>query len=346
MSGVQNIPAAAGKDSRGPDAPTVTLLGTDLPDAYLDDAEPSPLVESAARLWARLKRLLALFAVILAVGFYPAAILSGHQIDAREVTSSDRLNWHSAETGTLLTLLGRELTGPGWVRDRPSWHPQARLTALPAWQAATTQSLSTYSALVATLSQDRDGQPDQDLAAASRLFATDPAAQAVPSLNAAAEALQRYDGRLARDLAVRAESLSDLDAKLTEFIEWGSRSHADLRRQATSTGRWPAERADIEAIYAARARAHVAGELLSAALSASAERLSLAAAAEGNTALAAWRKAAAFNPILITSQPGTGRLVADHPAIMAFYIAEATAATEILQSVVRAERNVSVTVAK
>ncbi|MEL7232671.1 MAG: hypothetical protein AAGJ85_09195, partial [Pseudomonadota bacterium] len=49
----------------------VTLLGSNLPAAYLDEAEPSPLMERASRWWQRLIFTLRLALVLALLGGYP-----------------------------------------------------------------------------------------------------------------------------------------------------------------------------------------------------------------------------------------------------------------------------------
>ena len=69
MTAVKNLPVSSTKGLSEAEAPVVTLLGTDLPEAYLDDAEPSPLMEKANQLWRRFKRLM-LLAIIVGAGLF------------------------------------------------------------------------------------------------------------------------------------------------------------------------------------------------------------------------------------------------------------------------------------
>ena len=316
MTAVKNLPVSSTKGLSEAEAPVVTLLGTDLPEAYLDDAEPSPLMEKANQLWRRFKRLMLLAIIVGAATFYPMSILSGHHIDDREIFPSDTLGWESTEIGTMLTLLGRELTGAGWTGDRPDWHPQARLTALPAWQSGLAGALSDYSAVLASRAPDSSGRPDADLSAASRLLSL---------------AEGTSDGRLARNLAPEINSVGDLDARLIELTDWANNSLTALRQSANTAQGWPASTSDIEAIYHARARAHVAGELLKAATQISAGQLSALAMSNYDDALFAWRRAALFSPLIIMSQARTDLILSDHPGTMAFYMSEAATATEALR---------------
>ena len=50
MSNVEQLPVKARETG-----PAVTLIGTDLPESYLDEAEPSPMMLTASEWWLRLK---------------------------------------------------------------------------------------------------------------------------------------------------------------------------------------------------------------------------------------------------------------------------------------------------
>lgn len=333
MSAAHKLPVAYEEAELNPRAPVITLIGADLPSAYLDEAEPSPLMESASRLWRRIINTLKLVLVLVLVGGYPAAMLVSHKVDASPVILSNIAPWASPEAGTVLTLIGRELTGAGWANDRPNWHPQARLTALPAWQEGIVSALSDYTLLSASIATGHEGQADPDLMAAGRLLSPTRTTEAVPRLNAAAEALQRYDGRLARGLAAAPAGPDSLQAELALFASWAVEAQQRLEVSAGNIDAWPASRGDIEAIYLARAHAHAAAQLLAASLVAEPDLIASRDAAEArDKALSAWTRAAQFNPVFVSSQAGNGRILSDHPAIMAFYMAEAEAATGLLQA--------------
>lgn len=347
MSAAHDLPVAYEEVDSGPRPPVVTLIGSDIPHAYLDDAEPSPLMESASRLWDRVIKTIKIAAIIALVGGYPAATVLSHKVDDGSIILSNLAPWASPEAGTALTMIGRELTGAGWAADRPSWHPQARLTALPAWQNGIISSLSDYMALTAALATDAEGNIDRDLDAAGRLLVPTIETEATPRLNAAAEALQRYDGRLSRGLAAAPIGEESLQARLTLFANWAVQSQKQLQASANSAEAWPASRSDIEAIYAARAHAHVAGQLLSAVLSAEPGLIEAPDVAEARDRVqTAWERAARFNPVFVSSQAGTGRLLSDHPATMAFYMSEAEAATKSFQSKLNAQTAAPVAVAE
>lgn len=338
MSAAPKLPVAYEEADNDPKKPVVTLIGSEIPHAYLDDAEPSPLMEGASRLWGRIKKAFKLAIVLVLVGGYPVATVLAHKVDDSPVLTSSLAPWASTEAGTALTLIGRELTGAGWSADRPVWHPQARLTALPAWQNGIISALSDYAGLGAGLASDAEGEIDRDLSAASRLLAPTDETEATPRLNAAAEALQRYDGRLARGLAAAPMGQESLQARLTLFASWAAQSQTQLQRSANSAEAWPASRSDIETIYSARAHAHVVGQMMTAVLSTEPELIATPDASEAlDKMIVAWDRVAKFNPIFISSQAGTGRILSDHPATMAFYVAEAEAATHNLQAKLRTQ---------
>lgn len=308
--------------------PVVTLLGADISEAYLDDAEPSPMAAAIGRFWRRIIGLAKFGLVLVLVGGYPAMTVLGHKVDSSPVVLSAATPWYSNDTGTAMTLLGRELTVAGWASDRSWWHPQARLTALPAWQDGVTGALSEYTLLASEHASREPGLPDSDLLAAARLLEPSEEAIAVPRLNAAAEALQSYEGRLSRGLAAQPKGMGVLIDELTLYQSWASDSKARMRTSVDRAEAWPASRADIEAIYKTRAYAQVASQMLMSSLIQEPELVNTRSAAEArDRALFAWRRAATFNPLFVSSQAGTGSILADHPASMMYYLTEIEGAT-------------------
>lgn len=341
MGAVEKLPDIYKETGPDHSAPIITLIGSNLPQAYLDEAEPSPLMETASRLWRRVVFVFKCLIVLVLVGGYPAMMAASHKIDTRDVVLSQIAPWASPEAGTAMTLIGRELTGAGWADDRAAWHPAAQLKALPAWQEGLIAALSEHTALMAQLTPTDLGQPDADLNAAARLLAPASDSEGAPRLNAAAEALQRYEGRLSRGLIDPPRGLEAFRAEASLMAEWAAARGETLRESANSAEAWPASRRDVEAIYLARAQAHVAGQMLTATLSAEPELIASREAVEArDRALKAWRRAATFNPLIVTSQAGTGRILSDHPAVMAFYMRDAEIAMRELLSVIEPKASV------
>ncbi|MEM9937509.1 MAG: hypothetical protein AAF768_01555 [Pseudomonadota bacterium] len=338
MNVVQKLPVTYEEAEAGGKEPIVTLIGADLPQAYLDEAEPSPMMENLGHAWRRVIKAAKVLAVIMLVGGYPAATVMSHQVDDSQIVLSATDAWTSPEIGTALTLVGRELTGAGIAADRSDWHPQARLTALPAWQDSAFTALSEYTLASADMTLDQDGRPDVDLAAAGRLLAPASDTKLEPRLHAAAEALQRFDGRVSRELATAPSGFETLHGRLDMFAHWTSTAQTDLRLRANTAEAWPAAKADVEAIYAARAKAHVAGQLLMATfLNEPGLIVSPDAAEAMDRTFAALRRASTFSPLIISSQSGTGKVLSDHPATMAFYLSETEAAMIDLQAALEAQ---------
>lgn len=338
MSVVQKIPAAYEEAESKGKPPIVTLIGSDLPEAYLDDAEPSPLMETLGRFWRRMVGTTKIAAVLALVGGYPAATMMSHQVDDSQIVMAPSDSWTSPEIGTALTLVGRELTGAGIAADRGDWHPQARLTALPAWQDSAFAALSEYVLASADMILDEDGRADVDLTAAGRLLAPAEDTKLEPRLHAAAEALQRFDGRVSREVADAPAGLGTLYARLDMFAAWASEAQTELRVRANTAEAWPAAKEDVTAIYSARARAHVTGQLLMATFLNEPGMVSSPDAAEAmDRAFATLRRAATFSPMIISSQSGTGKVLSDHPATMTFYMLEAEAAILDLKAALEAQ---------
>lgn len=311
-----------------------------IPEAYLDDAEPSPLMGTFSKVWRCVVKTSQVAAVVGLVAGYPLGVFASHIVDSSPVELALDGRWASVEVGTALVLLDRELTNTGWATDRSSWHPQARLVALPAWQEGVISSLSDYVSMTASHIEESTGQSDRDLLAASRLLEPMSDGPGEPRLNAATEALLRYDGRLARGLAATVSGQTALVKELETFQTWAIQSRDSIQSRDRTDITWPASRADIELVYLARARAHVASELLSASLSAEPQLIRTRTVAEAvESARTAWRRAAAFNPLFVSSQDGTGLVVADHPATMAQYLSEAQVATQALSLALSEQRS-------
>jgi len=323
MTAAEKLPVEyiEGRDKDG--KPVVTLLGAEISEAYLDDAEPSPMMEAIGRFWRRIVGTAKLGLVLVLIGGYPAMTALSHKVNSNSVVLSSATPWYSNDTGTAMTLLGREITVAGWAADRSWWHPQARLTALPAWQEGITGALSEYALLASEHASREPGAPDSDLLAAARLLVPSSEAEAIPRLNAAAEALQSYEGRLSRGLAAQPKGLGVLIDELTLYKGWAIEAQERLRSTVDRAEAWPASKADIQAIYKTRAYAQVASQLMISSLIQEPELVRTRAVNEAyDRTLFAWRRAATFNPLMISSQAGTGSFLSDHPAAMMYYLTE------------------------
>ena len=328
MKAAEKLPVEYIEANNDDGDPIVTLIGADISEAYLDDAEPSPTMAALGRFWTRIIKTAKFGLVLALVGGYPAMIAMSHKVDSSAVVLSSATPWYSNDTGTAMTLLGRELTVAGWANDRSWWHPQAQLTALPAWQDGITGALSEYTVLAAEHAAQAPGSPDTDLLAAARLLAPAQEAEAIPRLNAAAEALQSYEGRLSRGLAAQPKGLGVFLDELNLYQRWSIEAQANLRSSADRAEGWPASRQDIQALYQSRARAQVASQLLMSSLIQEPELVRSRSAREArDRAIFAWRRAATFDPLIVSSQAGTGAFLSDHPAAMMYYLSEIDTAT-------------------
>ena len=336
MSNVEKLPVQPRHEGK-----SVTLIGTDLPAPYLDEAEPSPLMHTASLWWRRFVKTVQVLAVLALVGFYPALIIASHEINDTPVILSAESPWASPETGVVVTLIGREIEGPGWAADRPGWHPQARLTGLPAWQKSLATSLSQFARLMAGKSQTPDGNPDPDLSAAARLLMPEAGLDQTPRLTAAAEALARYEGRLERDLASRPAGVADIVDELALFAGWADNSYEQLSQRIGTREGWPASKEDIQVFFEARARAQVVSQILTASL-VSEPDIAVRSSVESrlDQIEAYWRRAAELDPIFVSNQAGDARLMADHLAMMAFYLRQAGDSTRELGAALLSEEQV------
>jgi len=323
----KKLPKAYEEDVR------VKARPTPVPEHFisLEHAEPSPIMLSFQKGWSRIVGLSKVAAVLAVLGAYPAAVLVSSHIDDSPVVFPPDESWSVSGVGVAIHKLARELAGAGWASDRDSWHPQARLTALPAWQEATAAGLSEHVKLLSGIAATVDG-PDGDLAAASRLLQAVPGEDMRPRLTAAAEALNRFDTRASRGLALRPAPEETLPQEMALFATWAGKDRAALSdRINAEQGAWPASKEDVAAFYAAKARAHLAHELIVAG---KARAYGLTGDTELAVALAraeaAWQRAADMKPVFVSNQAGSAALMPNHLASMAYYLVEAETASAYL----------------
>lgn len=280
--------------------------------------------------WRGFKRLLKIGGVVALVGTYPAAMIISSHINDKPVTIAAGENWAVPGIAVAIHKIARELEGAGWAANRPSWHPQARLTALPAWQSGTTDALSQHVKLISELAPNQ-GAADSDLGAASRLLAEVPGEPMRPRLTAAAEALNRFDTRASRGLAMRPMPEEVMAQELVLFAGWAGEDRAALsdRINAQQTG-WPASSEDVAAFYRAKARAHVAYEMFAANRAKAYNLTDTAVLVAAERAEAAWARAAAMKPVFVSNQSGSAALFPNHLASMAFFLSEAEEASRHL----------------
>ena len=264
--------------------------------------------------------------VAIAILAYPAAAMLSHKIDDTPIALDTGRHWAANDIGVSATLLGRELDGPGWAADRHPWHPQAQLTALPAWQEGLRASIADHARL--TLSTLR-GQRDEDLVAAERLLANGTDRKATPRLQAAREAFMRYDERVARGVAGSPQGIEFLKREMEMTLGWAAASSQTLADISTPGDGWLASSEAVSAVYYGKARAHSAHQLLSAVTEREQKTLQDHPAQEAiELALKRWRNAAKLKPLFVSNQGGDGLVGANHPAILALRLNEAQAATE------------------
>ena len=326
------LPATTyGYEERFDERPCLTLTDTDISKAFTN-AEPSRLMTGVSRFYARTMFIVKASLLIGLIGFYPYLVVRGHQIDDTRVQFAAGQDWNAGSAGVSVMLIAREIEGAGWVADRPGWHPQSRLTALPAWQAASMSAVSDYTDLTVRLAGG-----DDDLGAAARLLVPQADRNNRARLIAAAQAFARYDGRVEQHLADVPEDKEALAARLKLAAGWGVASRAELASQASASSKWPADKPAIESFYTAKARAHVSHELLSVAVEDYAGMLIDAGLDEdARTALAHWQRAGSQSPLFVSNQSGETYFQPNHLAEMAFYIDEAVTASTSLAALIEA----------
>lgn len=296
----------------------------------LEMAEPSPVMIAASRLWKRFVVTAKTATVISLMGFYPAMMATGHNIDDTPVSLDYANSWASPEAGVAMTLIAREIHGAGWAADRADWHPQSRLVAMPAWQTTMMNALSEHTLLTADLVRDA-GYADNDLRAASRLMKVEDGLYSGPRLMAAAEALARYEGLASENLAYKVSGDAALIEELQLFAGWAGHSVDMLAPMIGESERIVAGDTDIEAFYKAKAYAHVAHQMLDASSRAESKLMSNAAMrANIRRAETAWRRAAEMKPVFVYNGDADNFGAPSHLETMSTLLKEARTATQDL----------------
>ncbi|MEL6387038.1 MAG: hypothetical protein AAFR00_06785 [Pseudomonadota bacterium] len=313
------------------EGPVVMVLGDD--DMDIDSAQPHPIMAQSRAVWKRTKGFVKLGIFAAFAGAYPSWMAASHSVDVTPVPI-DGANWASPEAGVAMTLIAREVSGPGWSADKASWNPVHHLTAQPAWQVSLTYSLSDVTQLSAALAISGN-EPDTDLAAASRLLRPTAGEPMTPRLIAAAEALASYDSRVASGTAADIDTAEQVTELLGLFVGWAEDSAGELSDQIALGAAWPASRADIRAFYNARARAHVASHMIDAAVAKDPDIAKTAAIrAQIREATTAWYRVAQQAPLIVSNQNGDNPLLPNHLAAMAWHLNGAEDATRQLADMV------------
>lgn len=326
------------------EGPVVTVLGSDK-NLDLSLAEPSPYMIKGQRIWRLTKGMLKAGALLAAVVTYPTLMWSAHDINDNPIEAVNSETWASPAVGVAITLVAREVEGPGWTGDKPVYAPARQLTAQPAWQEGIADSLADYFQLAAG-TVTRTSEIDPDLAAASRLLRTKSDAEMTPRLIAAAEALARFNGRVHGGLAEDLDADVDLAQSLRLYAGWAEASADELASLIGHSNGWPASRADVHAYYTARARAHVAAALLQAAVHTHPElmqRASLRAQLYETQAL--WARIASQDPLVVSNQDGDGAILPNHLAAMAWHLQQAEEASQQLAELILGTQPADMTLA-
>lgn len=316
------------------EGPVVTVIGSE-EGMNFEDARPSPVMLIAGRFWSACKTTAKVGVLAGLIGLYPALMWSAHEIDDTPVDSEEIALWPAPEAGVAISLIAREVEGPGWTGDLAAWRPASRLTAQPAWQDALMVAIADFAQLSAAI-VGQDSATDPDLAAAGRLLRPVSTEDMTPRLVAGAEALARYSGRVDHGLAGRLDTNSELAQTVGLFANWALESGRDVGALVGSPDGWPAGENEVTAFYKARARAHVAHNMLKA-LAANNPDLEMSASlrAHWREVEMLWERIAEQSPLMVSNQTGDGLILPNHLASMAWHLEQAQEASAQLAEILR-----------
>jgi hypothetical protein len=280
----------------------------------VEDEAPRKSFGQHARGWLRLIALLAV------LGAYPTMVVMASNVGDRKLAGLvDRAQWTAPWAGGAAALIQRHTMDLGWASDAADWTPMARLSAKPALQHALAESLGDYITLMSE-GAAAAGHPDSDLSAAARLVN---ASSTGVQMHAARDALVNFDRRERRRGAVDDATPAKLGAQLQLVDTWGARSQGEIANVSSMTNGGLIERSATEAVYKAKGRAQAAYVFIET-MHWPEDAKSVAAR---NAALAAWKTAAEFHPMLVLNGSPDGSVLGNHAASMGFLIAQARKAT-------------------
>lgn len=295
--------------------PLVTVDGSAADSIVAND--PARNGDSFAR---RVGRFLRGLFVLALLSIYPVLIVLSSNVGDRDSGALiDRTQWSAPWAGGAAMLLERHYSDLGWASDAPAWAPMGLLTAKPAYQSALAESIGEYVSLAAR-QLAADGEPDSDLEAAARLLNANSSGV---QLRASRDALVSYDGRVRRRSGEGSTSAAHLEARFSLIQQWGERSQAELIMASSLTGGSPLDEPATRAVYAAKGRAQAAYLFLDTIAWPEDSR----AVAARSEALAAWRAAARFHPVLVFNGAPDGAMFGNHASSMGFLVGRALAAT-------------------
>lgn len=259
--------------------------------------------------------------IVAGIGAYPAMVIASSDVGDGDIGKTAlRSDWTAPWVGGAATLMEKHFNDLGWASDAPGWSPMARLTAKPAYQAAMASSLGDFIKLESAQAVAAN-RADPDLEAASRLISSGSTAV---QLLAARDALTNYDRRLRRRDVASVSTPAQIFEQLGLIASWGEVSQQEIAASAKSVGGNPFDEDATRAVYAAKGRAAVAYTVIE-----SLQWPSTPAAAKAREeALAAWKAAAQFHPLIVLNGDPDGSLFGNHATSMGFLVGQAQKATE------------------
>jgi hypothetical protein len=276
--------------------------------------------------WQRFGLIFFLLALSLA---YPVAMGVSHKVTNHIPNTVPRQVWADAKIGTAVELLERE-SYFGWAASQPVWHPQSRLTAMPAFQQGIGDILSAFAGRRAELlgGQNRD----TDLWHAHTLLSKLDDKQAGDRVRASIEALSRFDGRKARALLEDRTPHELLKRDVALFRSELTDAVGPLKEISSRKSRGVFNRENVRVYFHAKGEIHAIAMLLKATNPDEFELEGLNEALENaNQALA---RAAIPAPLTVSnSQPGEFSFEGNDVMQLAFLAMEASHALEALDAV-------------
>ncbi len=258
---------------------------------------------------------LILLAVLLVIALaYPIAVGTSHTVSSTISSTLPNKVWADRHIGASVELLEKEQF-MGWAADQPGWHPQSRLTAMPAFQTGISDVISAFAGHRAQF-QDSE-QRDSDLWHAHTLLQSVDGQGADDRVYAAIEALSRFDGRKARALLDDGSRTDLLTGDVSLFLAETTDILDRLEALAAAESRGVFNRETVHVYYHAKGKLYAMGSILGATDASAPEVDGLPEALA--TAQAAFERAISETPLTVSNpQPGGFSFGGNDVMVLAF----------------------------
>lgn len=279
--------------------------------------------------------------IIALLGSYPATMVLSHKLPDQIADNSRDEVWADQRIGAAIELIQTEFEVRHWSDALPEWHPQNQLIAVPAFQDGLRETLALFAYLRADTSQAGRTR-NEDLSIASTLILNATGEGSEDQLSAAAQALRRFDGLIARSVLDNDALANLMRAEAALYADILSESVSDIRRSVQSDDHKIFNRARTDRYYRIMGKIYAVGTLLNAVQTDDIVQPGFRDARE--KARSALARAFAPRPLIVSNpQPGDFSLGGNDMMTLAYLIEDAIFALRELEAVLEENHLASAT---